>query len=157
MSDARNDAVIVRLATHDDIDTIAEFSRRIALETEDMELEIDRLRVGITAHLDDPEHRGAYRVAEIDDQVVGQTLVTLEWSDWRVAWWWWVQSVYVAPEARGRGVFKALYGAITEAARKAGNVCGLRLYVEHENEIAQKAYERLGMDRSNYVFFTKEF
>ena len=103
------------------------------------------------------ESRGLYRVAELDGKVVGQMLITLEWSDWRNRWFWWIQSVYTAPEARGKGVFRALYDAVESEARSRGDVCGLRLYVEKENETAQKAYSKLGMKRSHYVFFAREF
>jgi len=150
------EGVKVRFATRDDVETIAEFNRRIALETEGLELDIERVRIGVRAHLDEPERRGTYRVAEIDGKVVGQILVTLEWSDWRNAWWWWIQSVYTLPEARGQGVFRALYEHVEAAARSNPAVCGLRLYVEKENGTAQRAYERIGMQRSSYAFFSKE-
>jgi len=149
--------VTIRAANHGDVDTIAEFSRRIALETEDMELDVEQIRIGITSHMDDPGRRGAYRVAELGGEVVGQLLVTLEWSDWRNRWRWWIQSVYTAPEARGKGVFRALFQHVEAEARSRDDVCGLRLYVEKENEAAQKAYEKVGMERSQYVFFSKEF
>ena len=148
--------VKVRFATRDDIETIAEFNRRIALETEGLELDIEKVRIGVRAHLDEPKRCGTYRVAELGGRVVGQMLITLEWSDWRNAWWWWIQSVYTLPEARGQGVFRALYEHVEAAARSDPDVCGLRLYVEKENEPAQRAYERIGMERSSYAFFSKD-
>lgn len=148
--------VVVRKAKASDAGAIAGFNRAIALETENLRLEGSTVRAGVDAVLAD-ESRGLYRVAEMDGEVVGQMLITLEWSDWRNRWFWWIQSVYTAPEARGKGVFRALYDAVESEARERGDVCGLRLYVEKENETAQKAYAKMGMKRSHYVFFAREF
>jgi ribosomal protein S18 acetylase RimI-like enzyme len=60
-----------------------------------------------------------------------------------------VQSVYVHPDHRKIGAFKALYRHAEQAARAAGAV-GIRLYVDEHNEGAQAAYARLGMRVSNY-------
>ena len=94
--------------------------------------------------------RGLYFIAEKDGAIVGQTMVTLEWSDWRNGWMWWIQSVYVRPEARRRGVFRALYDHVLQAARREPAVIGLRLYVEHENQAAQQTYLSLGMQWTSY-------
>jgi ribosomal protein S18 acetylase RimI-like enzyme len=84
---------------------------------------------------------------------VGQLMLTTEWSDWRCGWWWWIQSVYVRPEARRGGVFRALYRSVLEDANRAGDVRGVRLYVEQENLRAQRTYEALGMRRGRYLVF----
>jgi ribosomal protein S18 acetylase RimI-like enzyme len=84
-------------------------------------------------------------------------MITYEWSDWRNGNFWWIQSVYVRPDARGRGVFRRLYQAVEEAARKSGESCGLRLYVEGENERAQRVYEGLGMKSTSYRFYEVDF
>ena len=91
-------------------------------------------------------------MAEEGGRAVGACLVTREWSDWRDAEYWWLQSVFVVPEMRGRGVFRALYGDVLERARCEG-ACGLRLYVEHENARAQAVYRAVGMSASHYRFF----
>jgi ribosomal protein S18 acetylase RimI-like enzyme len=70
---------------------------------------------------------------------------TYEWSDWRNGWFWWVQSVYVRSDYRGRGAFRTLYDHVRRAARDAGDVIGIRLYVERDNRSAQETYRRLGM------------
>ena len=81
---------------------------------------------------------------------MGQLMITTEWSDWRNADIWWIQSVYVHPEARRQGIFKSLYFKAREMAQEKG-VASLRLYVERENLTAQRAYEKLGMTQSHYV------
>jgi GNAT superfamily N-acetyltransferase len=96
--------------------------------------------------------RGFYLVAECDGVASGCLLVTYEWSDWRCGDFWWIQSVYVTPPARRRGVFRALYADVERRAHAAGAV-GLRLYVETGNGRAQATYERLGMQRCHYHMY----
>jgi ribosomal protein S18 acetylase RimI-like enzyme len=146
----------VRAATISDAPTIAAFNAAMALETEHLELDRTRLLAGVEALLRDPS-KGFYLVACAGDSMAGQLMITYEWSDWRNGVFWWIQSVYVHPEARGRGVFRLLYRAVEEAARKSGESCGLRLYVEGENERAQRVYEGLGMKSTSYRFYEVDF
>ena len=139
----------IRDAVLDDLDTIVEFNLRLAAETEDKALDPVVLRDGVARGLTDPD-RLRYWVAVRDDRVIGQTAITREWSDWRNGWLWWLQSVYVAADARGAGVFKALYSRIRDEALAAGDVIGVRLYVEHENQRAHDAYRALGMAEAGY-------
>ncbi len=138
----------VRRAVAGDGDRVVEFNRRLAEESEDVVLDPAVLRPGVEAALRDPA-RSLYFVAEDGDRVVGQTMVTFEWSDWRNGWIWWIQSVYVEPAARERGVFKALHRRVEEEARAAGAV-GLRLYVLDRNTRARAVYARLGMEDAGY-------
>lgn len=142
----------VRAATPADAEAIAAFNRAMARETEDKGLDEAALLRGVRRALGDSV-RGSYRVAELDGELAGCLLVTREWSDWRDAWFWWIQSVYVAPHARRRGVYGALHAHVLAQARAAGDVCGVRLYVERENGAAQAAYERLGMRRAHYHMY----
>jgi GNAT superfamily N-acetyltransferase len=139
----------IRHAISDDADIIAEFNSLMAKETEGIELNRERLQKGTEALFADAS-KGVYYVAEIDRKIVGQLMITYEWSDWRNATFWWIQSVYVLPEYRKQGVFRSLYKHIESLARQRGDVCGLRLYVESENNRAQKTYEALGMHLSHY-------
>lgn len=139
----------IRRATVADADVIAEYNRRLAWESERTRLDDDVLRAGVIAGLEDP-NKGFYTVAESGGEVVGQTLVTFEWSDWRNGWFWWIQSVYVREDARRGGVFRSLYRYIQELATADPTVIGLRLYVEAENERAKKTYRSLGMTNTNY-------
>lgn len=151
-----NEELRVRPAERADCARIVEFQLAMALETEGRRLDPERLRGGVEAVFEDPR-RGRYLVAERGRRVVGGLLLTLEWSDWRNGWFWWIQSVYTAPEARGQGVYRALHARVLEEARAAGDVCGLRLYVEEENHAAQRVYEALGMRRSTYRFYEVDF
>jgi len=144
--------VTVREATASDADVIVHFNRAMAEETEGKGLSPDLLRAGVLSVFDDPS-KGFYLVAEADGTPVGSLLVTPEWSDWRNSYYWWVQSVYVSPSHRRSGVYKKLHGYVEQLARSAGNVVGLRLYVDSENSTAKAVYERLGMAQSRYEFF----
>jgi ribosomal protein S18 acetylase RimI-like enzyme len=142
--------ITVRQAGPADVTIIADFNRRLALESEHKALDVATLTAGVAAVLAD-EARGVYFVAESDGAVVGQLLITLEWSDWRNGWFWWIQSVYVREDHRRAGVFRALYEHVAARARQRGDVVGLRLYVERENARAQATYDRLGMAATGYL------
>lgn len=145
----------LREARRADIAALVSFNAAMAWETEHKRLDPAVLEPGVAAVFDDPR-RGFYLVAERAGVVVGGLLVTFEWSDWRCGDWWWVQSVYVIPEARGQGVFGALYRAIEARARSAGAV-GLRLYVERDNRRAQRTYAALGMEETAYRMYEQAF
>lgn len=127
----------------------------LAWDTEGLALDAETLRAGITALLEE-RAPGMYFVAELDGVVVGQTMVTYEWSDWRNRMVWWIQSVHVVPEARGQGIFGAIYGVIRQEAAAAG-AAGLRLYVDTSNTRAQSVYAALGMNGDHYRVFEEMF
>jgi GNAT superfamily N-acetyltransferase len=108
----------------------------------------------VAAGLADPG-KALYFLAEQDGQVLGQLMLTREWSDWRNGWFWWVQSVYVRPECRRRGVFRRLFGHVEQLARRDSEVIGLRLYVDNSNRAAQETYARLGMRPAGYFVLEK--
>jgi ribosomal protein S18 acetylase RimI-like enzyme len=146
--------VTIRRATPADADVVADFNRRLAAESEGKELDGATLAAGVAAGLADPA-RALYFVAEENGRVVGQTMVTFEWSDWRNGWIWWIQSVYVRPEARRRGVFRSLFQHIQQTAHQDPKVVALRLYVEQNNHPAQKTYLTLGMRPAGYFVLEK--
>jgi len=154
----------VRPATADDLNTLARFNEAMAEETEDKPLDPETVRAGVQGLFDDPT-RGFYLVAERDDQIVGSPsestssqvlgalMITPEWSDWRNGTFWWIQSVYVRPQARRTGVYTALHRDVRRRARAEDEVCGLRLYVERGNAPARDTYERLGMTETSYRMY----
>ena len=145
-------AMKIRKARLSDCAVIAEFNARLAWETEQLHLDAPTGRRGVRALLRDAT-KGTYFVATIDDVIVGQLLITTEWSDWRNGNFWWIQSVYVAAAHRKSGVFRALFDHVRKLARSRRDVCGLRLYVEQNNVRAQSTYTKLGMDKTHYVIF----
>ena len=152
--------IVVRQAQCDDVDTIVTFNAAMAQETEQRNLDVVRLREGVRALIASPGH-GFYIVAEHrhanGTQVVGQLMITYEWSDWRNGVFWWVQSVYIPPEWRRRGVFRALHHHIQKQAKVDPTVCGIRLYVERDNHQAQTVYQRVGLTPSGYTVFEQDF
>jgi len=140
----------IRAAEQADGDIIATFNIHMALETEGKELPDDIIGPGVKALLKD-RAKGRYWVAEVDGRAIGQLMVTYEWSDWRNGIIWWIQSVYVHPDWRRKGVFRALYSHVESLAAAEPSVIGLRLYVEENNNKAQQTYEVLGMTRPGYV------
>lgn len=142
----------IRPARPSDAEAVAAFQVAMAAETEDLPLDPAVVGPGVRRGMEDPE-RGRYWVAEEQGRVVGSLMVTREWSDWRDGWIWWIQSVYVVPEARGRGHYRALYDEVRRAAREAGEVRAIRLYVETTNRRARDVYERLGMHETGYRLY----
>jgi GNAT superfamily N-acetyltransferase len=142
--------ISVRQAEPRDIPFLVNGNIAMALEAEHKHLDPPTVERGVRAVFDSPGH-GRYFVAEAEGKVVGQAMYTCEWSDWRCGDFWWFQSVYVTPEARRAGVFRALYQHIENLAKADPGVCGLRLYVERDNARAQQTYQRCGMQDAGYV------
>lgn len=141
----------IRLATSADAAVLVEFNAAMALETEGKNLLPEVIGAGVRGLLDNPV-AGFYVLAETE-RVVAALMITKEWSDWRNGSFWWIQSVYVRPEARRQGVYRRLYRHVQEMAAKDPQVCGFRLYVERENSAAQAAYAALGMKETRYCVF----
>ena len=151
-SDNENQVLQVRAATAGDVERLATWAEAMAWETEHKKLDPATIRRGVALGVGDPA-RARYFIAERDGQPAGTLMLTTEWSDWRAGWWWWIQSVYVPPEHRRGGVLRALYEHVHAEAVATGGICGLRLYVEHGNAVAQKTYESLGMADAGYRMF----
>jgi GNAT superfamily N-acetyltransferase len=143
--------VRVRPATLADVNAIASGNVSIALETEGVTLHEDLVRMGVEAVIEDPT-KGRFFVAEQGESVVGQLLLTREWSDWNARWHMWIQSVHVVRPMRRRGVYRRLHERAIEEAR-ASDAVSLRLYVERDNSVAQKTYAAMGMRRARYDVF----
>ena len=134
-----------------DIDTIVRFQADMAMESEGTMLDMDRLTLGVSSAIND-EQKGIYLVARAKDTPIGSLMLTREWSDWNNQWYWWIQSVYVMPEYRKKGVYKAMYATLKDMAQENG-VSQIRLYADRTNLSAQQVYQRLGMRESHYLMF----
>ena len=143
---------ILRLAVAEDAPALAGFNQAMALETEARALADEVVLPGVEAVLRDSGH-GFYVIADAGDEIAGALLVTYEWSDWRNGRIWWIQSVYVRPGHRRRGVYRALHEFVRARARSTGGVVGLRLYVERDNTVAQSTYAALGMEEAPYLVY----
>jgi ribosomal protein S18 acetylase RimI-like enzyme len=142
----------IRQAIINDSAAIVEFNIKMAKETEDLDLMPDVINAGVINMIKNPQ-MGFYLVAEEDNVIQASLMVTTEWSDWRNGLFWWIQSVYVQPKLRRKGLYSKLYEKVKTLAEAESNVCGFRLYVEHENLVAQQTYRTLGMDKTDYQMF----
>ncbi len=156
MSDTMINHVIIRLGEMADLANLIDFNVAMAKETEGIALRRETVTHGTKAVLMGNSH-GFYMVAEYEEQILGSLLVTFEWSDWRSARFWWVQSVYVKPDMRKRGVYRRLYAHTKALAKQQPGVCGLRLYALNTNEQAQDTYVQLGMHKTGYEVFEETF
>ena len=143
--------IVTRAAAVTDAGPIIEFQLAMARETEGIELDESLVTRGVHAVFDDPSH-GRYFVAEAGGDVIASLMITYEWSDWRNGNVWWIQSVYVRPPFRRRGVYAGMYEQVKAIAERE-NVRGIRLYVDRRNTLAQDVYRRCGMNGEHYLVF----
>lgn len=148
--------VTIRPATTADADFLAAGNVAMALETEHKQLDRPTIAAGVRAALADPA-KGRYFIAEQAGERVGQLMITYEWSDWRNGTFWWIQSVYVLPDARRGGVFRALFRHLEQLAAADPGVCGIRLYVERENDRAQATYRHCGLEDAGYAVMEVDY
>ena len=142
----------IRKAVLGDLDILVDFQYKMALESENLELDRVVLTEGVKNAIVDPNKASIY-VAEEDGVILGSLMITLEWSDWRNGWVWWIQSLYVIPEFREKGVFKQMYSYLQEVVRGREDVKGIRLYVDQSNFRAQKVYQAIGMCGEHYTTY----
>ena len=141
----------ISTGTYNDIEAITGFQIAMALESEGTVLDAERVRKGVAAVMEDGS-KGIYIIARIEDRPVASLMITREWSDWNNGWYWWIQSVYVMPEHRGQGIFRAMYTKVIEMAKEQ-KIAQVRLYVDRYNTNAQKVYHKLGMDECHYLMY----
>lgn len=144
--------LVIRKAEIADAEVIVTFNKAMAYETESKVLSDDIATKGVLNLLENPE-KGFYVVAVFEGKIIGSLLITTEWSDWRNGTFWWIQSVYIKPEFRRKGVYTSLHNSLKKMAGKEPDVCGFRLYVEENNKSAQATYLAMGMQKTNYQMF----
>ncbi|GGE87256.1 GNAT family N-acetyltransferase [Shewanella carassii] len=147
--------MLIRKGTPRDAEALVAFNQAMAQETEGLSLDSDTLSRGVSTLLENPA-KGFYLVAEIDGEIAGSLMVTYEWSDWRAADYFWIQSVYIKPEHRRKGIYRALYQEVKALAERQGGAASFRLYVEQENARAQQTYQSLGMSQSHYLMYEEK-
>ena len=141
-----------RDAVRTDIRDIVDFQVAMARETEDVDLDREVCSAGVEAVFDRPA-LGRYFIAESAGRVVASLLITYEWSDWRNGTVWWIQSVYVRPEARRQRIYGGMYEHVQALVQKDESVRGIRLYVDRRNTPAQEVYRRCGMNGDHYLVY----
>ncbi len=144
--------IIVKEACPHDVEMISLFQQKMALESENLKLDADTVRRGVSAVFTEPL-KGRYYVAEIDGKITGSLLTTYEWSDWRNGMILWIQSVYIVPQYRKKGVFRHLYRHIRNMVDDNPDLHGIRLYVDRANKRAINVYSRFGLNGNHYQLF----
>jgi len=144
--------ISIREAVKEDANTIMDFQKSMAWETEKVKLDPGILKMGVEAIFEDPS-KGTYYVTESEGVVIGSFLITSEWSDWRNGEILWFQSVYVIPEQRRKNAFRAMYDHIKNQVQNSDKYSGIRLYVDKTNHRAQKVYQNMGMINHHYELF----
>jgi ribosomal protein S18 acetylase RimI-like enzyme len=149
-----HDDYTIRRAGAGDLETIVALTLDEAREAEGRRLDVDPVRRGVGAGLEEPS-LATYWVAETSDgRIVAATSAVREWSDWHGGDYWWVQSLFIVPEHRGRGLVDFLLDTVAQAAREAGAV-DLRLYAHGSNRRALDAYRRCGFEETPYVIMRR--
>ncbi|MBP7844765.1 MAG: GNAT family N-acetyltransferase [Proteobacteria bacterium] len=143
---------LIRNATQNDHSEIVEMQLAMAFESEGMKLDLETLQKGVSAVLND-SNKGTYLIAELDKKISGMLLCIPEWSDWRNGTVIWIHSVFVKPESRRNGTYRALYSHLKSQVETSPNLRGLRLYVEKNNLKAQETYRKLGMRNDHYDLY----
>ena len=160
MTKRQHEGISVRDAVLSDLERLVEFNTAMAMETEGRNLDQSLLRAGVQSVLENSS-QGLYIVGEVQQSisqiVAGQLLITYEWSDWRNANFWWIQSVYVHQDWRRKGIFRALYDHVYQQAQERSDVCGVRLYVEQENANALAVYAKMGLGVTPYRMLERDF
>ena len=142
----------IRRAELRDANRIAEFNSAMAYETEGNVLIAEVIGAGVASLINHPA-LGFYLVAEHEGNIVASLMITTEWSDWRNGVFWWIQSVYVQPKWRRKGIYSRMYEFVKQAAAEDKSICGFRLYVEKDNTNAQSTYQTLGMVETDYKMY----
>lgn len=147
---------VVRRAQKKDLENLVSFTVAEAREAEGIEIDPLIVRRGVEAGLLNQDI-AMYWVVESDrGEVVASTSVVKEWSDWKAQYYWWIQSLSVMPDQRGRGLTELLLETVTAEAR-VSDAADLRLYAHEKNNRAIQAYRRCGFCDSPYRIMIKKF
>jgi N-acetylglutamate synthase-like GNAT family acetyltransferase len=144
----------IRKADKNDIEVIVKNNILLASETENLTIDYNTVFYGVKNIIED-DTKGFYLVFERNNSIIGQLMITYEWSDWNNKYMWWIQSVYVDKLFRKSGVFNALLNHIKKLAMK-NNIKNLKLYVNKKNLIAKSVYNKIGMSKELYDIYKIE-
>ena len=104
--------VNVRKANLRDLDRLIEFTSEEAREAEGETKVPDTLRRGIEVALSNNDVATYWVLTDTKDDPVGSISIIKEWSDWNAGYYWWIQSMYIQPEYRGKGLMNFLLNAV---------------------------------------------
>jgi len=140
---------LIRRADLADLEQLVEFTLAEAEEAEGAGQDREKARRGIRKALEDESVALYWVIENRKEGLVGNISVVKEWSNWKAGNYWWIQSLYIKPAHRGRGLLQSLLKTITESAVQGGAL-DLRLYVHQDNERAIRAYRKAGFVDAQY-------
>ena len=141
--------VNVRKATTQDLEFLIAFTAEEAKEAEKIEKIPSTLRKGIEAALQDKSKSIYWVIVDESNRPFGNVSALKEWSDWNAGYYWWIQSMYISPQYRGKGYIQLLINEVKKEMMKENGI-ELRLYVHNLNKTAAKAYQKVGFVKSDY-------
>ena len=141
--------MLIRKAELKDLPSLVEFTAEEAREAEGSIKIPNTLEKGIMKALKDSSIAQYWVLVDESDRPVGSVSALKEWSDWNAGYYWWIQSMYLAPSQRGQGRMSLLL-QVVKAEMENQKGLELRLYVHEENQAAIKAYERANFSHSEY-------
>ena len=144
--------ITIRKAKTADLKKIVDFQLAMAMETENLQLDLSTVEKGVKAVYQDIS-KGQYFVTEVNGEIAASLMITFEWSDWRNGMVYWIQSVYVQKQFRRLGIYSKMYAHIQDLVKTDDSVRGIRLYVDKTNMNAQETYKNTGMNGEHYQLF----
>lgn len=148
--------ISTRIATRDDAKKIAEFNVLFAKETEDKTIPMQVTEEGVH-NVFAKFNNGFYVVAEIENDIVGLSMITREWSDWNNGAYYCIQNIFANHEINEQEIHDAIFQKAKSLAKEHSDVCGIRLYVHKDDTDTQSVYENLGMNKTKYRVFEENF
>jgi len=144
----------IRFATSYDAKAIAKNNIMLAKETENLVLDENQAIIGTQMLLDKENKYGFYLIVEDKEDIIGQMLITTEWSDWRNKEIWWIHRIYVEKKHRNTGIFTQMVQRLWQLAQQK-QVYAIRLYVHENNTFAQIVYSTMEFTQAPFIIYQK--
>ena len=139
----------VRKAVLKDLPVLLEFTSEEARESEGSARVFANIEAGIRQALEDDSKAVYWLLLDDSGEALGSISALTEWSDWNAGYYWWIQSVYIVPDQRGKGCFELLLDAVVEEMENQGGLA-LRLHVHKDNKRAIGAYRKSAFETLPY-------
>jgi ribosomal protein S18 acetylase RimI-like enzyme len=145
----------MRAATRADVDTLLAFTLQEVFEAEGTHKDAAGVRRGVEGAFQSPPRSAYWIVESADRQPVASTSIVTEWSDFHGGDYWWIQSIFIRPEHRGRGLVDLMLDRLAVMAKAAGAL-ELRLYAHDSNARAFHVYRRCGFSDAPYTIMARK-
>ena len=148
---------MVKNMTTEDISTFISFQKIMAKETEGVNLDDSSIAGALEYLINDDSYGKAFMAKLGPNGVsVGTCYINYGYDVLSNKFTIWVQSVFVHPEYRKKGIFSKIFNHLELVARQL-NASRISLFVDFSNLPAQKVYEKMGMVRREHSFIERDF